>query len=185
MQRAERRQVTQPPLDTACTAQLTQPIPCSSAAPSMRCSNCSHTFCFTHGDSHPGKSCSQWARDNLQSEKETEKAIKSFTKMCPGCHVATQKSAGCNHMKCTQCKTEWCAAFHSASVSPLMHIPLPGVGYARLQLFQAARTPLIMPNGTFLDAPVHSSAAANLSLPAAYALSCCLSCCLPSCLLLD
>ena len=73
----------------------------------MRCVSCSHTFCFAHGDSHPGKSCSQWARDNMDAEKKTEEVIKSFTKPCPGCNVATQKSAGCNHMKCTQCKTEW------------------------------------------------------------------------------
>jgi hypothetical protein len=81
--------------------------PRSSAAPSMCCPNCNHTFCFVHGDSHPGKSCSHWARENLESERETERIIKSLSKPCPGCRVATQKSAGCNHMKCTQCKTEW------------------------------------------------------------------------------
>ena len=94
------------------------PPPHSTAAPSMRCSVCSHTFCFTHGDSHTGKSCSQWARDNLESESETLKAIKSFTKPCPGCSVSTQKSAGCNHMKCTQCKTEWQVARPRSGASP-------------------------------------------------------------------
>ena len=98
----------QPLYTPQCVCPATRVTPRSSAAPSMRCGGCSHTFCFTHGDSHPGKSCAQWARDNLESEKETEKVIKSLTKPCAGCAVATQKSAGCNHMKCTRCKTEWC-----------------------------------------------------------------------------
>ncbi len=154
---------------------------CSATSPSMRCSSCGHTFCFTHGDSHPGKSCSQWARDNLQSEKETERAIKSFTKMCPGCRVATQKSAGCNHMKCSQCKTEW----RVAPSSMLCRYPflgrfqnsphsLAGAGYAPALSSPVAPTPRIMQNGTYSAALGHSSLTQDP--PEAHVPSCCTCC---------
>jgi hypothetical protein len=80
----------------------------SASKPSILCSSCGHTYCFTHGDAHPNKTCAQWARDNYASEKQSLKAISMNSKPCPDCKVPTQKSEGCNHMKCTQCHAEWC-----------------------------------------------------------------------------
>ena len=37
--------------------------------------------------------------------------------MCPKCGYGTERSGGCDHMKCSQCKKEWCwvcgGNFHS------------------------------------------------------------------------
>ena len=29
-------------------------------------------------------------------------------KQCPKCKIYTEKNEGCNHMKCTECKFQWC-----------------------------------------------------------------------------
>ena len=33
--------------------------------------------------------------------------IMNLTRPCPHCNVRTQRSAGCMHITCTQCSTEW------------------------------------------------------------------------------
>merc|ERR1712032_281478 len=34
--------------------------------------------------------------------------IKQHSKPCPGCNAPIEKTTGCNHMKCTNCRVEFC-----------------------------------------------------------------------------
>eukprot|EP00475_Leptophrys_vorax_P016900 TRINITY_DN2340_c0_g1_i3.p1 TRINITY_DN2340_c0_g1~~TRINITY_DN2340_c0_g1_i3.p1 ORF type:complete len:439 (-),score=54.40 TRINITY_DN2340_c0_g1_i3:69-1259(-) len=57
-------------------------------------------------------------------EKRTcEDIMSQHCKRCPGCRVRTQKTKGCNHMQCKQCKTHWCYLCVKAldSKNPLQH----------------------------------------------------------------
>ncbi|CAE8616720.1 unnamed protein product [Polarella glacialis] len=44
----------------------------------------------------------------LMEELLTLRTMARDTKKCPTCHVRVQRSAGCNHMQCTQCRTHFC-----------------------------------------------------------------------------
>ena len=66
------------------------------------------SYCFTHGDSHVGQSCADWARSHAVVEKATASSIKKDSKKCPQCRVITYKTEGCNHMHCTRCGCDWC-----------------------------------------------------------------------------
>jgi hypothetical protein len=96
-----------------------------SSKPSLTCAGCNHVYvsysaspaapltlclryCFTHGDSHPGQSCADWARSHAAVEKATASAIKKDSKKCPQCRVITYKTDGCNHMHCSRCACDWC-----------------------------------------------------------------------------
>ncbi|KAH9860388.1 hypothetical protein J1614_011719 [Plenodomus biglobosus] len=50
------------------------------------------------------------ARRRLQEAQQKREALENPTKMCPGCDVASQKVAGCDHMTCPmrRCQTHWC-----------------------------------------------------------------------------
>jgi hypothetical protein len=41
-------------------------------------------------------------------DEETFKILCLTTKPCPTCNVRAEKISGCDHMKCTNCPTEWC-----------------------------------------------------------------------------
>lgn len=43
-----------------------------------------------------------------QDDENSRSTITRTTRPCPGCHVATEKSGGCNHMSCARCRLEWC-----------------------------------------------------------------------------
>ncbi|CAK9091258.1 Probable E3 ubiquitin-protein ligase RNF217 (RING finger protein 217) [Durusdinium trenchii] len=44
----------------------------------------------------------------LMEELLTLKEIARESQVCPNCHVRVQRSAGCNHMTCTRCRTHFC-----------------------------------------------------------------------------
>lgn len=45
--------------------------------------------------------------DDCQGDKGTTH-IKQSCQTCPNCGVMTEKTSGCNHIKCTACQTHWC-----------------------------------------------------------------------------
>ena len=71
----------------------------------VKCVKNGHKFCFEcllH-DWHKGIKCEFDDEKNFLKWKKDK-----FIKQCPNCHIFTEKNEGCNHMKCTECKYEWC-----------------------------------------------------------------------------
>lgn len=75
------------------------------------CEDCSLAFCVIclaswHGDF---VRCEQRGVDQLTEEDQASlNFILQNTSPCPTCSVPCQKSHGCNHMTCVQCKTHFC-----------------------------------------------------------------------------
>ncbi|XP_050420875.1 ankyrin repeat and IBR domain-containing protein 1-like [Adelges cooleyi] len=84
-----------------------------------------HYFCWEcMGDAHTPCSCQQWSQwmtkiSEVKPDKirettvEYEEAANSLwlvtnSKPCPNCHSPIQKNEGCNHMRCSKCKFEFC-----------------------------------------------------------------------------
>eukprot|EP00727_Mastigamoeba_balamuthi_P007458 m51a1_g3332 putative ibr domain containing protein (395) ;mRNA; f:373748-375750 len=82
--------------------------------PMMVCSNekCKFCFCFNCREQwHADVTCEQyqrWKVENNESEQRFMSWASQNTKMCPRCHTRIEKSGGCNHMKCSHCRFEWC-----------------------------------------------------------------------------
>lgn len=77
--------------------------------PSMQCSNCNTSFCFTHGNEHPGSTCAE-AYFRAFYQDYTEKALNSqLTRKCTRkeCRAPTLKSES-NFMTCIKCGQNWC-----------------------------------------------------------------------------
>ena len=74
------------------------------------CPTCFQTVCLTCCCTyHQGWSCSDW--QDLQKQKNVGFAdwkAKAGAKDCPQCGIPVLKSGGCNHMKCQECRTDWC-----------------------------------------------------------------------------
>eukprot|EP00475_Leptophrys_vorax_P029196 TRINITY_DN4266_c0_g1_i1.p1 TRINITY_DN4266_c0_g1~~TRINITY_DN4266_c0_g1_i1.p1 ORF type:complete len:223 (-),score=15.29 TRINITY_DN4266_c0_g1_i1:195-863(-) len=86
------------------------------------CPTCSTTWCWDCSITpyHEGKTCEDLFRD--------------FFKSCPECKLRTEKSEGCNHMRCTRCGTHWCYLCVTAldPEHPLNHYGNPqGTCYGR------------------------------------------------------
>lgn len=98
--------------------------------PEMKCSQ-GHTFCFYHSQAHaPGReACKAYELDQVKQQKMMLLELQG--KECPCCGLVTTKSEGCNHMKCPNCKADWCwtcgknlggaraAGWHYNPVNPL------------------------------------------------------------------
>ena len=70
--------------------------------------SCGHGHCFCtacKAPAHEGMTCEAFATSH---EFESARAIAKSSKECPGCRAPTQRSEGCSHMTCHQCKFEWC-----------------------------------------------------------------------------
>ncbi|KAF0308204.1 Ankyrin repeat and IBR domain-containing protein 1 [Amphibalanus amphitrite] len=84
-----------------------------------------HFFCWEClGEPHPPVDCERWAQwqrkvaevrpEQLRSTwVETEEAANSLwlvtnSKPCPNCRSPIQKNEGCNHMRCSKCKHDFC-----------------------------------------------------------------------------
>ncbi|QIW99562.1 hypothetical protein AMS68_005080 [Peltaster fructicola] len=60
---------------------------------------------------HEGMTCEEHAARKAQLELENDASIitvKATTKQCPKCHARIEKNHGCDHMRCTKCKHEFC-----------------------------------------------------------------------------
>lgn len=82
--------------------------------PMMRCPNekCKFCFCFNCKDEwHSDYTCAQyqqWKKENGEGEDRFDQWLKEHAKVCPKCKAPIQKNEGCNHMKCINCRHEFC-----------------------------------------------------------------------------
>jgi len=72
------------------------------------CPECNKTFCTKcHVAWHVNMKCEEYQKQLLNPD--LLKLIRSQNwKQCPHCKEGVEKASGCNHMKCIQCKTEFC-----------------------------------------------------------------------------
>ena len=70
--------------------------------PEITCSSCLFKYCFYHANAHPNKNCEEYARTmslRVKADLEASEAlVVKYSKLCPQCKSATEKSGGCNHM---------------------------------------------------------------------------------------
>lgn len=101
-----------------CSASIELPPHAASKAVSVTCS-CGAQFCFgcKAMPHHEPSSCAAWAAlvtEMGKQESASEQWIEASTTRCRGCTAPIEKSQGCNHMKCTQCRVEFCYACGAA-----------------------------------------------------------------------
>lgn len=83
------------------------------------CDDCSYAFCRTCNRSWHGEFVKCWqdvplteeelaARPMSEEDKLSYELILRSTSPCPVCESPVQKSEGCNHMTCYQCRTHFC-----------------------------------------------------------------------------
>jgi len=85
-----------------------------STIPMMVCSSelCKYAFCFNCRDEwHADSTCEnyqQWKKDNNATNSLFISWANKNTKDCPKCKSKIEKNGGCNHMKCIECKHQFC-----------------------------------------------------------------------------
>ncbi|KEQ65328.1 RWD-domain-containing protein, partial [Aureobasidium melanogenum CBS 110374] len=95
------------------------------------CSKCSFAFCKTCYAGWHGDFARCWPRNPAELSEE-EKAsydyIRTHTSPCPTCSSPTQKTMGCNHMRCVQCATHFCYLCGAwlCPDNPYQHFNKPG-----------------------------------------------------------
>ncbi|KAF2836983.1 RWD-domain-containing protein, partial [Patellaria atrata CBS 101060] len=75
------------------------------------CEDCNFAFCRICKASWHGDLVRCWPRDATELSTEEQASydyIRLHTSPCPTCNSATQKTHGCNHMSCFQCRTHFC-----------------------------------------------------------------------------
>ncbi|KAL1514743.1 hypothetical protein AB1Y20_003830 [Prymnesium parvum] len=79
--------------------------------PEVLC-RCGGEFCVLCSEEpHFPASCAQRSKwISLLHQSPDAQYIVTQTRPCPSCDVRTQRAAGCMHITCTQCGTEWCWA---------------------------------------------------------------------------
>ncbi|KAK3069902.1 hypothetical protein LTR53_011412 [Teratosphaeriaceae sp. CCFEE 6253] len=89
----------------------TNPIPADPADRVAVCEKCSLAFCRVCYMGWHGQFARCFPRDPSElsaEEKASYDYIRTHTSPCPTCSSPTQKTMGCNHMKCYQCNTHFC-----------------------------------------------------------------------------
>lgn len=76
----------------------------SKDSPEIVCAQCGMHFCYHHANAHPDMSCRLYTITQSRQEMQAKNLISSITMKCPHCQVDTEKSGGCNHMTCQQCR---------------------------------------------------------------------------------
>lgn len=77
----------------------------------VTCSKCHLIWCFTcQAPWHYGLTCKEFRKGDksLKIWAKNRGQPKRNACRCPKCHVFIQKSAGCDHMSCARCHTEFC-----------------------------------------------------------------------------
>jgi hypothetical protein len=81
----------------------------SGSCASHSCPDCRHTWCaLCNSVAHSGLTCEEAMIKWSIEDKENESWKLLNTKKCPSCKVHIQKSSGCSHINCKQCKYEFC-----------------------------------------------------------------------------
>ncbi|KAF7860426.1 hypothetical protein EAF04_008552 [Stromatinia cepivora] len=76
-------------------------------SPKMTCQKCGFDTCYSHQlPWHDGKTCEEAGGLKSKEDRESEAWIKSQTKPCPNCGVATVKAGGCGGILC-RCGVFW------------------------------------------------------------------------------
>lgn len=76
-----------------------------------QCDKCGVKICDSCGEiAHVGKECQPDIRASHQR-------LQQESRECPKCHVSIYKDGGCNHVKCSRCKTH----FDWATLKPCKH----------------------------------------------------------------
>ncbi|EON61536.1 hypothetical protein W97_00751 [Coniosporium apollinis CBS 100218] len=102
------------------------------------CEDCNYAFCRVCLSGWHGEFVRCWPRSNTElteEEKASYDYIRLHTSPCPTCSSPCQKTMGCNHMNCFQCRTHFCylcGAWLDAG-NPYQHFNQPDKGcYMRL-----------------------------------------------------
>ncbi|XP_005110944.1 uncharacterized protein LOC101861007 [Aplysia californica] len=77
----------------------------------VQCSECHLQWCFLcQAPFHTGVTCKQYRKGDEMVRKWAKevKHGKFNAQRCPKCKTFIQKTDGCDHMKCTQCSTDFC-----------------------------------------------------------------------------
>lgn len=75
---------------------------------SVECSQCSTCFCFSCGsDPHEPANCDDFAEWN-RIFGSSQYWVKKNAKPCPNCKAPIEKNQGCNHMRCSMCRHDFC-----------------------------------------------------------------------------
>lgn len=75
------------------------------------CSRCTYAFCHVCAKSWHGEfvSCLPRTAENMtEEEKASIDFIRLYTSPCAYCGAPAQKTMGCNHMRCPQCRGHFC-----------------------------------------------------------------------------
>lgn len=74
------------------------------------CRNCNEPFCFKCGFDHAPASCTNMKKFVALNAAESKDAqwLSKNSKECPQCSTYIQKDGGCNWVRCSKCKYEFC-----------------------------------------------------------------------------
>jgi hypothetical protein len=99
----------------------------------MTCERCAQVYCFRHDLAHAhdltSAGCSAYSATLLASSAHSLSLIHETTVKCPwpGCPSKIHKFAGCNHVTCPMCRTEFCYSCRG--------FYFYGLHYTRLNIF--------------------------------------------------
>jgi len=81
-----------------------------STTPIVTCHVCSTEFCYFHSNAHSGKSCIEYHKTNLETDRTNAEFASAIlrAKPCPNCGISVSKDGGCNQIKCGSCGTHFC-----------------------------------------------------------------------------
>jgi len=85
----------------------------SEICPVVECEHCGYRFCKDCLVVHDGLTCEDYMEYKSLEDDEVvfRKMVKSgkcHTKYCPKCRTPTERTGGCSHMSCGQCRHQWC-----------------------------------------------------------------------------
>lgn len=96
--------------DTATAKAAIEPL--TDSIDVMTCNTCSARACVScDRPMHDGETCTAYQariKDRLHEEDQALKAVRKFSRPCPGCARNIQKNGGCQNMNCSQCHTNFC-----------------------------------------------------------------------------
>ncbi|KAF2431476.1 hypothetical protein EJ08DRAFT_559956, partial [Tothia fuscella] len=74
----------------------------------FNCTNCLTSICTTCSTDHAGLTCIQYKSVSAADTDFLTYKEENGVKDCPKCNAPIEKSEGCNHMVCEECRTHIC-----------------------------------------------------------------------------